>query len=262
MNNNISILDKILEQVHFRLNERKKIVSEKEIIDRAFSRKDINDFKKSISKPGLNLIAEIKRASPSKGNINLNLNPTILAKQYEKAGASAISVLTEEDFFKGSLNDLKDVRNSCHLPILRKDFIIDKYQIWESRAYGADAILLIVSILPEKTLHHLFSEAKSAELSVLIEVHNETDLEKALKLNPSIIGINNRNLNDFSVSLNTTKKIAELIPTGITVVSESGIRSNEDLQYLKNFGVNGVLIGESLASSAYPEKTIRELLDI
>lgn len=196
-----------------------------------------------------NLITEIKQSSPSKGVIRKDFDPEYIAQQYEKAGARCISVLTERNFFNGSLEILKRVKNSVKIPILRKDFIIDEWQIYESFNNEADCILLIVAALDDFKLKTFYKIAKSLELSVITEVHDEKELDKALKLNVECIGINNRNLKTLEIDLNTFKKLSPKIPDNIIKICESGISSNEEIKEYSDFGADAFLIGESLMKS-------------
>ena len=213
-----------------------------------------------LSEPGINLIAEIKRASPSKGTLAPNLDAVSLAKIYEQSGASAISVLTETEYFNGSLADLESVRQAVDVPILRKDFIVDFYQVWEARASGADMVLLIAAALPMGDLIRLYEAIVDLAMMPLIEVHNRQELELVLEIDPKIIGINNRNLSDFTVSLETTLELRSLIPKDKLVVSESGIHTREDVERLETASVNAILVGESLVTSSDPAAKIKELM--
>ncbi len=210
-------------------------------------------FASAVSRKGpdepLRIIAEAKKASPSKGLLCPDFDPVALARDYQEAGASAMSVLTDEEFFKGSLSYLMDVRRAVDLPLLRKDFIIDHIQIDEARRWGADAILLIAAILTASQISEFLAHARELSLACLVEVHDEVEAEKALSSGAALIGINNRNLKDFSVSLETTVRVKGVIPDSIPVVSESGIRSGQDARYLKEHGVSALLIGESLVTS-------------
>ncbi|PWA12367.1 indole-3-glycerol phosphate synthase TrpC [Pueribacillus theae] len=210
----------------------------------------------------LALIAEIKRASPSKGIINDNIDPVEVALSYEKAGADAISVLTDTPFFKGTIEDLIKVKQSVSIPILRKDFIIDKRQIDESAAIGADAILLIVKALgPEKT-YHFYQYAAECGLDCLVEVHEEAELKQLVDVFvPKVIGVNNRNLSTFHTSLDMTDSIAKLVPKDTVFISESGIHSSEDIERVKRQGAKGVLVGEALMKAETPEIGIRQLFE-
>ncbi|MDF2567915.1 MAG: Indole-3-glycerol phosphate synthase [Oscillospiraceae bacterium] len=207
------------------------------------------DFKSAVSGERLAVISEVKKASPSKGIIKEDFHPVMIAKEYEQSGADAISVLTEEFYFKGSSDYLKQIREQVNIPLIRKDFIVDEYQIYEARAMGADAILLIVAILDLDTIIQFYKLAKSLGLDCLTEVHDEQELAVAIKANVDIIGINNRNLKTFEVDLETTKRLSRLIPDGGIIVSESGIATNKDMKDAKSFGANAVLIGETLMRS-------------
>ena len=200
-------------------------------------------FRKAIARPGrLNLIAEFKRKSPSLGDINLTADPAVQSKLYRKNGASAISVLTEEDYFNGRLDDIRLIKSKVLLPVLRKDFIIDPMQITEARAFGADAVLLIIQILDPEQLNNLYLEAQKLNLDCLFEVNSEDDIEKAISIGAKIIGINNRDLKTLKIDLNTTKRLRRKIPPGITVVSESGIRNSKDALFIHSCGLNAVLV--------------------
>ncbi|MFH1645400.1 MAG: indole-3-glycerol phosphate synthase TrpC [Candidatus Omnitrophota bacterium] len=219
------------------------------------------DFKKAVSVPfHINIIAEIKQASPSRGVIRKDFNPAKIAVAYQINGASAISVLTEEDYFKGRLDYIPVIKKVSSLPVLRKDFIIDEYQIYESALAGADAILLIASILSKEELHKFCRLAKKLHMDVLCEVHAEEDIEKALFSHADIIGINNRDLGTFKVSINTTQNLLNLIPENKVIVSESGIKNNSDLLFLKSLGVNAALIGEALMEADDIGNKLREML--
>ena len=208
----------------------------------------------------LNFIAEIKRASPSKGVLREEVDPVGLAVAYESHGAASISVLTEEDYFLGSLDDLKQVKESVACPVLRKDFIIDPYQIHEASVAGADAILLIAAILDSVSLSQLLACADQAGLNVLVEVHNQTELKTAVECGAEIIGINNRDLTTFKVDLQTSLQLAPLVPEEVILVSESGISTADDIRLLREGGVDAFLIGEYLMKSPDPGKALRELM--
>jgi indole-3-glycerol phosphate synthase len=199
----------------------------------------------------ISIISEFKRASPSKGIINNTIEPSFQAGLYEKYGASAISVLTDQTFFKGSFSDLRAVRSQVNLPILCKDFIIDELQINQAASNGADIILLIVAALDEQRLNELFQYAKGLGLEVLVEVHNQAELEKGLKTGAKLIGVNNRDLKTFHVSLEVTETLASIVKgTGAYLISESGIHCQEDVARVRNAGANGILVGEALMKSA------------
>jgi len=254
-----TMLDPIVAASRKRLGERKDAVSLSEVMRRAAAGRP-KDLGLSLQGPGIHVIAEIKRASPSKGAFGWRLGLEDLARSYVRGGAAAVSVLTEQDFFKGSLDDLAVVRRTADLPVLRKDFITDIYQVFEARAAGADAVLLIAAILDEPLLRVLCMAASHLGLSSLVEVHDKRDLDKALSVPAAIIGINNRDLSDFSVDLETTFRLRPLIPAGITVVSESGIHSAADVARLHAAGVHAVLVGEALVTSADPAGDIQKLL--
>jgi len=208
--------------------------------------------------PGL--IAEVKRASPSRGVLRADLDAVALARTYVEAGAAAVSVLTEERYFQGSLADLKAVREAVDEPVLRKDFIFDMYQVFEARAYGADAVLLIAAILNPGLLASLIALARSLGLECLVEVHDEPELERALMAGAEIVGINNRDLRTFEVDLATTERLRPLVPPEVTVVAESGVHTRADVQRLAALGVHGILIGEALVLADDTGAKIRELM--
>ena len=212
--------------------------------------------------PGVAIIAEAKKASPSKGVIRPDFDPQEIARNYAAGGAQAMSVLTDMDFFQGAIDYIPLVRSTVALPVLRKDFILDSIQIDEAAAYGADAVLLIAALLERGEMEDLRLQAEEAGMDVLIEVHDEAELEKTLAAGVRLVGINNRNLKDFTVSLETTFRLKRLIPAEIPVVSESGIASREDMLRLKEAGVKAALIGESLMRSAEQAGTLRDFLSL
>jgi len=221
------------------------------------------DFLSAIRGENIRLIAEIKKASPSRGVIRPDFNPAEIAKIYASNGASAISVLTEERYFQGSLDYLKEVKDamgSRGIPVLRKDFIYDPYQIYESRAYKADSLLLIVAMLQLEKLQELLGISHELAMSCVVEVHNEAEVETALRSGARIIGINNRDLATFTVDLSTTERLKPLIPSDRVVISESGINNRRDIERLKQVGVDAVLIGESLMSAPDISSKMKELL--
>ncbi|MDC3425649.1 indole-3-glycerol phosphate synthase TrpC [Aquibacillus sp. 3ASR75-11] len=208
----------------------------------------------------MNIIAEIKRSSPSRGIINQNVDPRNQAKDYETSGAGAISVLTDEPFFKGTMEDLRAVREEVNLPILCKDFIIDEIQINRAKQYGANVILLIVAALSKERLQALFTYARGLDLEVLVEVHNEQELELAQETGATIIGINNRNLKTFEVDLAITERLAGSVNSNETLlISESGFRSTEDVARVKQNGVKGILVGETMMRSENLQHTFDAL---
>jgi len=258
------MLERILAGTRAALAQRKERVPVEELERRLQDGPPTRDLAAALREPGVSIIAEIKRASPSRGPLNLGLDPAGLALQYARAGAVALSVLTEEAHFRGALADLVSVRAGLGqaglaCPVLRKDFVIDPYQLLEARVAGADAVLLIVAALDDATLHGLHQRAGGLALSVLVEVHSEEELRRALALEPDLVGINNRNLVDFTVNLARTEELRPLIPRGCVVVSESGVRSPCDVRRLAAVGVDAVLVGEALVTSEDPASTLRTL---
>lgn len=225
------------------------------------SRQFVETLKTQILQNKIAIITEIKKSSPSKGLIAKDFSPAELAKIYEENGASCISVLTETDFFYGSDNDLKEAKQHCSIPILRKDFIIDTYQIYESAFIGADCILLIAAILSDAQLKEFYTLARRLHLDVLLEVHNHKELERALKLDPVLIGINNRNLKNFKVDLKVTIELAKEIPDEKLIVCESGINTRKDIELMLNNNIKAFLIGETLLKSTDRAKKLKQLLN-
>ena len=222
----------------------------------------LRDFRKAISVPGrINLISEIKFASPSAGTIRDECDPVEIGLVYERAGASAISFLTDKNFFNGEIKNLPIVKKAISLPVLRKDFIIDELQVREALIYGADAVLLIVRILSESQLRDLIVLCSELGLSALTEIHDKNDLDTAVECGADIIGINNRDLDTFHVDINITDKLAGYVPEPCILVSESGISTGEDIRSLKGKGINTVLVGSALMSSGDPESKVRELVE-
>lgn len=254
-----NVLDRIVESTKKSLAERTRQVPLAVVKDLARRAGLPRDFAGALKGSGANIIAEIKRASPSRGWINEKLDAAKQAKAYESGGAAAISVLTEPEFFHGSFADLEQARDAVDLPALCKDFILSPYQIYEARSHRADAILLIASILDVAALRELGDVARALNMAALVETHNWEEVEKAISAGVRLFGINNRNLADFSVNLETTVTLRKLIPSWARVVSESGINSREDVQKLEAAGANGMLIGESLVKSVDPAAQIRLL---
>ncbi|MCD6520315.1 MAG: indole-3-glycerol phosphate synthase TrpC [Anaerolineae bacterium] len=258
------ILEKILAANRLRLEKRKNLLPIEALRRRVESLPPTADFAQALRQPGVSLIAEIKRASPSRGALRLKLDPRQLALTYAQAGADAISVLTEERFFFGHPDDLILAQAALHqkglrCPLLRKDFIIDPYQLLESRIWGADAVLLIVAALDDFSLKQLYNQALDLGLTPLVEVHNERELERALQLQPLVIGINNRDLRTFAVDLSTTARLRPLIPKECLVVAESGIREPEQMRFLADLQVDAALVGEALVTAPDPAAKIRSL---
>jgi indole-3-glycerol phosphate synthase len=240
--------------------EAKKAVPLPRLLERIEGMAAPRDFRAALRADGISLIAEIKRASPSKGALIENANPAGLSTLYEASGARAISVLTDERFFKGCLDDLETAHQNVKLPCLRKDFVVDEYQIYEARAAQADAILLIVRILSDEQIRDYLALAKRLRLAALVETHTAEEIERALKAGSHIIGINNRNLDTFEVSLNATIELKKYVPGGNVLVSESGIHKRNDVRILEDCGIDAVLVGESLVTSKDIQAKIRELL--
>jgi len=214
--------------------------------------------------PKLAVVAEVKKASPSAGVIRQDFDPAALARSYEAGGAAAISCLTDERFFQGSLEALRRIRAATGLPILRKDFLLDPYQVWEARAAGADAVLLIAGFVPWGRLLAVREAAREAGLEVLVEIHGADELEPALTLAPDVLGINNRNLKseNFATDLSTSEAIAPLVPSKLPLISESGIRTREDVERLAHLGIDGILVGEHLMREADPGAAIAAKLGL
>ncbi len=219
------------------------------------------DFKKAISQEGINLIAEIKKKSPSKGVIRKDFKPLEIALDYAVAGAKALSVLTDEKFFGGDIKLIKEIKKEVgDLPVLQKDFIIDEYQVYEAAFSGADAVLLIADILTVEQLKKFRGIAKGLGMDAVCEAHTQEDLDKILEIDAGIIGINNRNLHDFKVDLENTPRLIRGIPEGKIIIAESGIKSYNDVMYLKSLGVNAVLIGEAFMAAPDIVAKVREIM--
>ena len=264
----MNILDKICETTKERIEKEKQKISLVEVRKNAESIKNIEkekyfNFEKAIGKKEkINFICEIKKASPSKGIISEDFDYIEIAKDYQKAGADAISCLTEPHYFLGADEYLKAVKETVNIPVLRKDFIIDEYMIYKSKNIKADAILLIAAVLDKYKLKDYFDIANDLGISSLFEIHNEEELEKVLNLNPRIIGVNNRDLKTFEVDINNSVRLRKLIPNNIIFVSESGIKCREDIKTLEENKTNAVLIGESLMTKKDKEKEIKKLRGI
>ena len=280
----MNILDEIVEQKKREVAQLPaRLIAAGDLRDAMLERGERRDFIAALKNPrrdGLGLIAEVKKASPSAGVICPNFDPVRIAKEYEAAGASCLSVLTDGKFFQGSLDYLRQIRAAVKLPLLRKDFIIDERQILEAIEWGADAILLIVAILTDEQLAKFHSLATEAGLAVLVEVHDEEELERALKISPKLIGVNNRNLKTFKVDLATTERLAAMLlrRTGVapvsnlinengdgrdarpTLVAESGIHARTDVERLQKCGAGAILVGESLVKQGDIGAKVRELI--
>jgi indole-3-glycerol phosphate synthase len=257
------ILDKVVADVSFELLKKKGRVPLDEMKKKALAQPAALDFSAALRGDSIRLIAEVKKASPSRGTIRQDFNPLDIARIFNNNGAAAISVLTEPKYFLGSIDYLRDIKKALAgkpLPLLRKDFIIDPYQIYEARAYGADCVLLIAAILTPQKLAELLQLSRLIGMMNLVEVHHEAELDTALESGASIIGINNRDLNTFNVDLKTTSRLRPLIPPGRIVVSESGIRSRRDMEQLEEWGINAALIGEAFMSAPDIAAKMKELL--
>ncbi len=241
------------------VEERRGRVPQADLESRLAARGDDRPFREALVRPGLSLIAEFKRRSPSAGEISGSATVAEQVGAYERGGAAALSVLTDERHFGGSLDDLRAARSACDLPILRKDFIVDPYQLYEAAVNGADAVLLIVRALDDRTLGAMYSEARGLDLDCLVEVHDGEELQRALELDADVIGINNRDLDTGGVDISTTYELMPDVPAGKTVVAESGISSRAELEELERVGVDAVLIGSALMSAEDPEAKTREL---
>lgn len=255
----MSVLDRIVDDTREELERRRREVPQEDLERQLASRGQDRPFSEAIALPGLSLIAEYKRRSPSAGDLRPDSSVAAVVGAYERGGATALSVLTEPLHFSGSLDDLREARGASGLPILRKDFVVDPYQLYESAAAGADAILLIVAALDRGQLERLHSEARALDLDVLVEVHDERQLESALEVEAEMIAINNRDLTDFSVDVQRTFELLSDVPAGKAVISESGFSSREQLDELERVGVDGVLVGESLMRSEDVEAACRAL---
>ena len=250
----MNILDQIVAKTKFKLKEKKQGLSIEELISKLdFQNLKESNFKKSLENKTEAIIAEIKKASPSAGIISENFDPILKAKEYESFGVSALSILTEEDYFLGNIQYLKDIRAITSLPILRKDFIVDDYQIYESKLIGADCILLIASILNDEELKIFSETAEKLKLDYIIEVHNEEELHRIENFSSAIIGVNNRNLKTFEVDINNSIKLKKIFKEDNIFISESGIKSKKDIQQLQQHNINVFLIGESMMKGDFFE---------
>jgi len=252
-------LEAIVEHVRNEVNRRRLQVPVMALRDRPLFRSPARGFAQALQGPSRRIIAEVKRASPSKGLIREDFDPVAIAKAYAQHGASAVSVLTEERFFQGSLMHLEQIRAVVDVPLLRKDFILDPYQLTEAKSCGADAVLLIAALLDPSFMGELREQANALGLDTLVEIHNEAELFKALKIGPQVIGINNRDLQTFEVSLETTERLAPLIPQGMPAVCESGIDNVAQIKQVEAWGIHVFLIGESLMRVPEPGAKLAEL---
>jgi indole-3-glycerol phosphate synthase len=257
-----SVLYRILEARFREVEHRKKVLPETALKYGVKAATPLRDFVAGLRKPGLNVIAELKPASPSRGIIRDPFDSVELATSLESAGAAALSVLTEGEFFRGSLKNLRDARKNIQLPVLRKDFIFDTWQVWETRANDADSFLLIVAALRDPQLVELISLGRDLGMEPLVEVHTGEELARAVAAGAKIIGVNNRDLKTLEVHVETSFELIEQIPDDCIAVSESGLRTNEDLQKLRVAGFDAFLIGEQLMLAADPAAALSTLLGI
>jgi indole-3-glycerol phosphate synthase len=256
-----TILDRIVEARRDSIAKRKRVVPEVALKLAAEKQPPPRDFAGALSREGCNVIAELKKASPSLGVIREDYIPAALAASLEAAGAAALSVLTEEDFFHGSLGDLKEAKKAVSIPILRKDFIFDPWQVWEARAAGADAFLLIVAVLNDGLLGELLALGRELGMEPLVEVHSGDELARATRVGAKIVGVNNRDLRSFKLSVQISLDLISEIPDDIIAVSESGLHSREDLRRLRWAGFDAFLVGERLMTQPDPAEPLRELLE-
>jgi len=256
----VTILDEILAHKRVELDAARQRIAPAALAERAAAAAAPRGFRRALLGPGPRVIAELKRRSPSKGELRRDFDPVAIARAYQAGGAVALSVLTDERYFGGSLAVLEAVRAATELPLLRKDFVIDAYQIDEARAAGADAVLLIVAALAPAALARLFEYARGFGLDVLVEVHDEAELDVAKGIGADLIGINNRDLRSFVTDLAVTERLAKRVPQGALVVAESGIFEPEDVARLARAGASAFLVGESLMREADPGLALRRLL--
>jgi indole-3-glycerol phosphate synthase len=255
-----TILDRIVDARRESVAHRKRVLPDVALKIAAGKQEPPRNFASALARERCNVIAELKRASPSLGLIRENYEPAALAGALEAAGAAALSVLTEEDFFQGSLGHLKEAKKAVSIPILRKDFIVDPWQVWETRAIGADAFLLIVAVLSDSALDELLALGRELGMEPLVEVHSREELARAKAAGAKIIGINNRDLRDFKVSLQTSLDLVAEIPEGAIAVSESGLHTREDLERLRLAGFDAFLMGERLMKQSDPAAELWRLL--
>jgi len=257
----MNILDKIVADKRIEVNLRKSLIPAKQLEKSVLFERETISLSDKLQNSNSGIIAEHKRRSPSKSIINQNLNVFDVAKGYENAGICGMSVLTDAKYFGGSLDDLLTARASCNLPLLRKEFIIDEYQLLEAKAYGADVILLIAAILTSEEIKQFSEFAKSLNLNVLLEVHNEEELHKSIMPSLDMLGVNNRNLKTFEVSLETSKHLSKLIPDNFVKVSESGISNTAAIKDLQAFGYKGFLIGENFMKTDNAGESAKQFIE-
>jgi indole-3-glycerol phosphate synthase len=256
----LTVLERIVSETRKTLEDRKRATPQVVLEAQVDADAGSGRFHAALARPGIGVIAEFKRSSPSAGELRPGADVSEIAHAYEDAGATAMSVLTEEDNFAGSLADLRAARAACSLPILRKDFVVDPYQLYEARAAGADAVLLIVAALEDADLAALYQRARSLSLDVLVEVHDGKELARAAAIGAQIVGVNNRDLRDFSVDVGRTSQLLAQMPADVLVVSESGIATREQVRELERQGVAAVLVGEKLMRAPDPAAALANLL--
>jgi indole-3-glycerol phosphate synthase len=252
-------LEPILEATRERVERCRRQLSEHELEGRIELGREGRPFSEALSRPGTSVIAEYKRRSPSAGTLREGVSVRDMTIAYERGGAATLSILTEEEHFGGSLDDLREAIAVTDLPVLRKDFTIDRYQLLEAKDAGADAVLLVVGALGPEQLAELYAGARELDLDALVEVHDQRELEAALEVDADVVGINNRDLTDFSVDVRRTFDLLADVPAGKTVVSESGIFERAQIEELELVGIDAVLVGETLMRAADPEAAVREL---
>ncbi len=255
----MGILDQLVDGARQGVKERSRELPQADLEAQLSRRDQDRPFSEALTRPGLSLIAEFKRRSPSRGDIAVDADVAAQVRAYERGGAAALSVLTDGPHFGGSLKDLRAARAACEMPIIRKDFIVDPYQLYEAAVNGADAVLLIVRALGDEQLRALYEQARALDLDCLVEVHDAEELERALEAGADVIGINNRDLDEQRVDIATTFELLPDVPAGKAVVAESGISGRSELEELDRVGVDAVLIGGALMEAADPEAKTREL---
>jgi indole-3-glycerol phosphate synthase len=258
----VNVLDKILDRKRGEVLRSRAAVSLEEVKERIKDLPPPRSFSSSMRGPALAVIAEIKKASPSRGVLSTNFDPVRLAEEFTEGGASALSVLTDEEFFQGQKSYIQQVKSAVAIPVLRKDFILEEYQVYESRSIGADAILLIVRAMSQETLRVLADCARRLGLSVLVEVHDEQEVQRANQLEAEMIGINNRDLSSFEVSFQRSLDLRPMLRSPAIAISESGISTREDVARLRAAKFNAILIGESLMTSTNRVATLQDLLRV
>ena len=254
------MIEQLIDGARQGVEARRSQISQADLESRLSGRAEDRPFSEALARPGLSLIAEFKRRSPSAGDIAVDADVAAQVSAYERGGAAALSVLTDEPHCGGSLEDLRAARAACGMPILRKDFLVDPYQLYEAAVYGADAVLLIVRALDPDQLASMYEVARSIDLDCLVEVHDAEELERALEIDPEAIGINNRDLDEQRIDIATTFELMPDVPAGITVVAESGISGRAELEELERVGVDAVLIGGALMAAPDPEAKVLELI--